>query len=273
MESRVNRAEETARRIAVVLSAAGNERGLLTLLQPLLASGGRYEVQGVFLEDAEASHAAGLPFVKEVCRVTFSVREFTSDQFERNLALRVRTARRAFSVLAARSGLPHSFRNVRGPGLRLLRETAATADITVFEPVNLRYSGLLRTPPGRHPRRRVAVLLSDAATGPPVLRTALDLAGGDSRDVTVLLSPEDGADTAGLSELAHGLMPRKPAAVRYLRGDEIGALCDATRELGSTVAVLASGCALGPPEAILALREHMPCPVVLVGGASAADAA
>jgi hypothetical protein len=262
----VNRTDETVQRVAVILSAAGSERGLLALLEPLFASGGQFEVQGVFLEDAEASHAANLPFIKEVCRVTYTVREFTSDQFEHNLALRVRTARRAFAVVADRSGLAHSFRNVRGPGIQLLRDAAATADITVFEPAHLRISGLIRAVPGRHPQRRIAALVSDAASAPPVLRAALQLAAGDSRDITVMLAPGDGAETTELLGLVHDALPRKPAAMRFLKGDEIDAMCLAARELGATMAVLSAHRALEPREAFQLLRARMPCPVCLVRG-------
>lgn len=257
-------ADEAVRRVAVIMGSSGSDSRLLALLAPLFENDRSLEVQGVFLEDAEASHAAGLPFVKEVCRVTYSVREFTSDQFERNLALRVRTARRALTVLATRSGLSHSFRNVRGPGLRLLREAAASADITVFEPARLRLSGLVRAVPGRHPQRRIAALLSDAGSAPGVLSTALQLAGGDSRDITVLVAPADGADTADLSGIAQRALPRMPAAMRYLKGEEIAALCEAARELGATVAVLSAQRALALEGAVQALRAQMPCPVCLV---------
>ena len=80
-----NRAEHKPRRIAVILGTGGSGRNLLNLVMPLLARDREIEMQGVFLEEAEVQHAAELPFVKELCRVTFSVREFTSDQFERSL--------------------------------------------------------------------------------------------------------------------------------------------------------------------------------------------
>jgi len=265
----VTATDATVQRVAVIMGSSGSGRGLPTLLAPLLESGRRYEMQGVFLEESNASHAAGLPFVKEVCRVTFSVREFTSDQFERSVALRVRTARRAFSVLAARTGLPHTFRNIRGARVRLLREVAEASDITVFEPEHLLLPRLVRAMPGRHPQRRIVALLSDPQSTPEVLRTALLLAAGDSRDINVLLAPADGSDTAGLMEQALKQLPRKPAALRFLKGDELEALCTTSRELGATIAVLSARRALERDGSIQALSQGMPCPVCLVRTAEA----
>ena len=256
------------RHVAVIMGSPASGRSLLALLAPLFESGDHFEVQGVFLEDSDASHAAGLPFVKEVCRVTFSVREFTSDQFEHNLALSVRTARRTFSVLAARTGLPYSFRNVRGSGGHVLGEAAAAADITVFEPAHLRLSGLVRAMPGRHPQRRIVALLSDSHSAPDILETALRLAAGDSREVTVLLAPAEGVDAAGLRDLVHRVLPRQPATLRYLKGEPFAGLCDVTRELGATLAVLSARSALAAPGSLQLLRAGMPCPVCLVSDRS-----
>lgn len=268
----MTRADDRVRHVAVIMGSPASGRSLLGLLAPLFESGGRFEVQGIFLEDADASHAAGLPFVKEVCRVTFSVREFTSDQFERNLAINVRTARRTFSVLAARSGLPYSFRNVRGPGNRVLGDAASAADITVFEPAQLRLSSFIRAVPGRHPQRRIVALLADSGNAPEILATALQLAGGDSREVTVLLAPQDGVDTADLRDQVQHLLPRKPAALRYLKGDPFTGLCGTARELGATLAVLSARYTLEQPGALQRLRAGMPCPVCLVGDSAVSEA-
>jgi hypothetical protein len=269
----VTATDDRVRHVAVIMGSPASGRSLLGLLAPLFQGGGRFEVQGVFLEDADASHAAGLPFVKEVCRVTFSVREFTSDQFERSVALNVRTARRTFSVLAARTGLPHSFRNVRGSGSRVLGEAAAAADITVFEPAQLRLAALVRAVPGRQPQRRIMALLADAPSAPDVLATALQLAGGDSREITVLLAPDDGADTAELRDLVQRELPRMPAALRYLKGEPYAALCDEARASGATLAVLSARSALEQPGSLQLLRAGMPCPVCLVSHLAAREAA
>ena len=74
--------EKSTRRIAVILGSGGSGRNLMDLVLPLLVRDREVEMQGVFVEEAEVQHAAELPFVQELCRVTFSVREFTSAQFE-----------------------------------------------------------------------------------------------------------------------------------------------------------------------------------------------
>jgi len=132
-----NPPEKVTRRVTVILEVGGSSRNLLDVVLPLLGPDKAVEMQGVFLEEAELKHAADLPFVKELCRVTFSIREFNSDQFERALALRMRTAQRALSVLAKRAGVAHSFRNVRGSAISLLVETANQSDITIFKPARM----------------------------------------------------------------------------------------------------------------------------------------
>ena len=89
MAMMANPPDKAPRRVAVILGTGGSGRKLLDLVLPLLLRDREIEMHGVFLEEAEVQHAAELPFVKELCRVTFSVREFTSDQFERSLALRM----------------------------------------------------------------------------------------------------------------------------------------------------------------------------------------
>jgi len=259
-----NRPERPARRVAVILGTGGSARTLLDLLLPLLASDRRIEMQGVFLEEAEVQHAAELPFVKELCRVTFSVREFTSDQFERSLTLRMRSAQRALSVLARRTGVAHSFRNIRGPAVRLLRETASTSDITIFEPARWPET---TTPPVRSPRRppRIVVAVGDLESARRALLAASHLAQGDAGRICVLATGSAAEAPSALNSVCQEVLQGSPAGLRSVpTAGGVRALVKAARAEGAALLVIAATDDLLEPEVLQMLREHLRCPICLV---------
>lgn len=258
-------ADNAPRRIAVILGSGGSGRSLLDLVPLLLAHDRQVEMQGVFIEEAEVQHAAELPFVKELCRVTFSVREFNSDQFERALSLRMRTARRALAVLARRIGVTHSFRNVRGPAISLLLEAASGSDITVFEPAGMRAAAAsqpMRRPRGR---QRIAVAIPDLESGRRALAAAARLAADETSVITGLAVPEVMRDKTDMSRVWHELLPRRPLRVQVLP-EESGllALVDAVHREGATLFVAAATEAFLQPAALQVLRERLRCPICLV---------
>ena len=211
-----------ALRIAVILGTSGSGRDLLDKVQPLLGKERDVEMQGVFIEEAEVRYAAELPFVQELCRVTFNVREFTNDQFEKALALRMRTARRALDLLASRAGITHTFRNVRGTALSLLRETAENADITVFEPSRLYAAG---SPAGIQ-RRNIVAVVTDPAAVAEVICTALRLAGGRAEMLSVIMFLRSGISAAGLDQAVREVMNGQPVQTRVAGDGDALAIVD-----------------------------------------------
>ena len=257
--------EKSPRRIAVILGAGGSERRLLELVIPLLAVDPRIEMQGVFLEEAEVRHAAELPFVQELCRVTFSVREFTSDQFEHALALRMRSARRALSVLARRTGVAHSFLNVRGPGVLLLREAASAADITLFEPARFRATAL--SPPqraGRPAPPRIAVVIEEAESGRRALVAAAHLADGKLDRLSLLVAPSVPLDALDPGRLPAVLRRGRPGRVAPLPAGGVRALVDAINAQNVGLLVIGATDNFLQPAILQALRERLRCPICLV---------
>jgi hypothetical protein len=257
--------EKVPRRIAVILGAGRSGHNLLDLVLPLLSRDREIEMHGVFLEEAEVQHAAELPFVKELCRVTFSVREFTSDQFERALTLRMRTAQRALAVLARRTGVVHSFRNIRGPAVRLLSETARASDITVFEPARMIAPPAAQPLAGRRPSRRIVVAIGDLESGRKALLAAIHLAEGDARRLSVLATVTVARDRAALDSLFRKVVPGQPMRVRIIP-DEGGVLrlVDAVRAEGAGLFVIATTEELLEPANLHFLREKLRCPICLV---------
>jgi len=259
-----NAPENRTRRIAVILGTGGSSRKLLDLVLPLLGSDRDIEMQGVFLEEAEVQHAAELPFVKELCRVTFSVREFTSDQFEESLNLRMRSARRALAVLARRAGVVHSFRSVRGPAVSLLRETAAASDIMVFEPPSMIAAAMTQAARMRRPQQRIVVAIADLETGSRALLAAVHLAGGRMERVSVILTAASAVDEAALERVFRELLPGRPARVRTISGSGAQSLVEAARAEAATMFVIGASEDMIEPGALRSLREHLRCPICLV---------
>jgi hypothetical protein len=256
--------DQTTRRVAVILEPGGFSGNLLEVVLPLLGRDKAIEMQGVFLEEAELRHAADLPFVKELCRVTFSVREFNSDQFERTLALRMRTARRALSVLAKRAGVAHTFRNVRGSAVGLLAETASQSDITIFEPARMIAAAMRPRPQTPPALRRIVVAVSDPDSGERALLAASHLAGGEMGRLTVVLPSSVANDRDAVNRLFRGFLPGRPGRVRTVR--EIGAiaLIETAQAEGAGMLVVGATPELMAPDTLQFLRQRVRCPVCLV---------
>ncbi len=260
---KANPPEKIIRRVSVILGPGGSSRNLLDVILPLLGRDKAVEMQGVFLEEAELKHAADLPFVKELCRVTFSVREFNSDQFDRVLALRMRTAQRALSVLAKRAGVAHSFRNVRGSAVNLLLETASQSDVTVFEPVRTMAAAMSSRPYKARSAPRIVVAFGDLESGRGALVAASHLAGGDMSRLTVLLTPAAATDAEELEHLV-ALLPARPGRVRTMSRLNVGSLIESVQSESASMLVLGATAEFMDPDILRILRQRLRCPVCLV---------
>lgn len=256
--------DKATRRVAVVLGPGGSSRNLLDVILPLLGRDKAIEMHGVFLEEAELKHAADLPFVKELCRVTFSVREFNSEEFDRVLALRMRTAQRALSVLAKRAGVTHSFRNVCGSATALLLETASQSDITVFEPARTMATAMSGRPARAKARLRIVVVVNDLETGGRVLTAARHLANGDAGRLAVLLMPAAADDPQALEQLFSTTLSSRPGSARTLPRFDTDSLIKAVQAEGASMLVIAATPELLEPQALGLLRQRLRCPICLV---------
>jgi len=224
--------DTVTRRVAVVLGTSGSGQQLLNVLQPLLGKDTEIDLQGVFIEDDELQRAVALPFSKELCRLTLSVREIQSARFERTIALQTRTAHRAIAGLARRMGVSHTFHKVRGSTISLLLETAHSADITVFEPLRI-FAASPIAPPAHtsRPKQRIVFAVDDPAT---------------------------------LDRLVSDLLPTAPARILLSPGSEIQNLIAATRAERADMLVLGTSEKLLKPESLRLLMEQLRCPICLV---------
>ena len=257
--------DAVTRRVAVVLGSSGSGQQMLNFLQPLLGINTEIDLQGVFIEDKELQRAVALPFSKELCRLTLSVREIQSARFERTVALQTRTAHRAIVGLARRMGVSHSFRKVRGSTLSLLRETAHSADITVFEPLRI-FAASPITPPVHtsRPQQRIVVAVDDLVTAAETLFAAAVLAEGEMHRISVLLTTATATGLAALDRLISDLLPAKPKRILLLPGTGIRNLIATARAERADMLVLGASEELLKPESLRLLIEQLRCPICMV---------
>lgn len=260
----MNVPEIAVRRIAVLLGPGGASRFLLDCLRPLLLTDRDVELQGMFMREAAVRHAAELPFVKELCRVTFAVREFDGVQFERALSLRIRTARQALTLLAEHTGAEHSFRDVEGSAVELLQQAIAAADITAFEPARPQISPTLTKYRQHSGKRRVAVLLTEPELGKPTLRAAAMLCGGDLSCLYVLLLPGPDVKMDALRGLLRDMRIGNPARVRAIDGGDFNDLALSLRDVCASIAVVPASPEMTDRNGLQFLRGQVRCPVCIV---------
>jgi hypothetical protein len=257
--------DKVTRQIAVVLGTSGSDQPLLDVLRPLLDKDAEINLQGVFVVDDELQQAAALPFTKELCRLTLSVREIQSARFERTIALRTSIARKAVAGLALRMGVPHTFRKVQGSTVSLLRETVHSADITVFEPLRI-FAAPPVTPPvhTRRSQQRIVVAIDDLAMGARALIAASLLAEGEMRRISVLLIATAPAEQEALHRMISKLLPSEPASIQLLSTPGVQHLIAAVRAENAGMLVLGASEKLVKSESLRSLREQLQCPVCLV---------
>lgn len=254
--------DTVARRVAVILGMGRSGHVLLDVLRPLLGEDSEIDLQGVFIVDDELQSAASLPFVKELCRLTLSVQEFQHTHLERSVAMRTRTARKAIAGLARRMGISHTFRDVRGSTVALLQETVHSADITVFEPLQIFTAPPLARPvQPRRPRQRIVVAIDDPDTAAKTLAAAGMLSKGEMHRISILLATTNPAKREALTRMIKELLP---AAMVLLSEPGIKHLIAAARAEGAGMLVLGASKEALKPESLQSLREQLHCPICLV---------
>jgi hypothetical protein len=176
----------------------------------------------------------------------------------------MRTARQALAVLADRAGVSHTFQDVKGSAVGLLRQAISEADITVFEPARPPLTSALPTAQGPGSGPRVVALLSDTETSLGVLRTAARLARGDLSRLAVLLLQAPGDGAASLRKAFRGQLGGEPGHVRLVVGDDFNDLALTLRELFASMLVVPATPGMTRQKSLQFLREQVRCPVCVV---------
>jgi len=155
------------RRITVVQEPARAARALDAVAEAAAAL--EAELLGLFLEDVELLHFAGLPFAREIGASSAQQRGLDVQTMERRLRFQAEEARRALAAAVEGKPLRWSFRVERGSVPAQLRKALADADLVI-----------LLGDHGERSLRRSAALLSAAefssASAPALERLAHALA-------------------------------------------------------------------------------------------------
>ena len=184
------------RRILMAVDASARGRSALDLALELSRES-RAEWRGLFVEDLDLFHLAGLPFVREMAATFASGRPLDPLRLEQSLRRQAQQVQRYLADSAARVGAPWSFQVVRGHFTRELLTQSQNFDLCIVG----REGPLAIT--GRKPvvsAGAVLVVLGNTPAGLRTLRVASRLAHAINRKLLVL-EPESrtaGVDFAGL---------------------------------------------------------------------------
>lgn len=278
-----NKPDFTIKRILVALDASTHSLAALKAAAELAASL-HAELIGLFVEDENLLHLAGLPFAHEVRSPSATSEPIDSDKMEQDLHLQASQARYALEEAAARVNARWTFKVVRGQVTSAVLAEALKADLLAMGRVSrplMRKSRLGSTARAASAGTRRSVLLmphsgalnypvlvtydgSKAAKQALMAATRLAQASGDMLNVLLLYEAEAEAESLqkevsewledrGLTADYHGL-PQATVS-------ELARLVEAAE---NCVLVLGGEDQLMRAESIQELLDRTDCPVMLV---------
>lgn len=275
--------ELNIRRILVALDSSTHSLAALQAAAELAASL-HAELIGIFVEDENLVHLAGLPFAHELRSPAAKRRPMSSEAMERQLHLQAAQARHALEKAAERVNAQWSFRTIRGQVTPSILSAALDADLValgrVSRPLHFR-SRLGSTARAAFMKtdRSVLVMQQGSDLSYPVLVTydgsnaaqqalaaAAKLAhfSGDKLNV-LLLSAEIEQATPLRDEVSAWLDERSLSAeFHWLPEPTVGKLAEVVRSSENCMLVLGGDNPLLSAEAIQELLDETDCPVMLV---------
>ncbi|MFZ0546616.1 MAG: universal stress protein [Candidatus Promineifilaceae bacterium] len=270
------------RRILVALDASTHSLAALKAAAEL-AAGLKAELMGLYVEDENLVHLAGLPFATEVRSLSADSRSVNSNEMEVALRLQASQARRAMEAAAVESGAKWSFQVVRGQVTATILKAALEADLLamgrVGRPISSRSRlgssaraamtragrSVLLVKQGRHLHHPILVTFDGSAASRQALTAAAQLAqtAGDTLNVLLL----DGIDKKDVLQQAAAAMlePMGVEAVyRQMAEASVAELVRQIKTAESCVLVLGGDNPLLEAENIQELLDETDCPVMLV---------
>ena len=258
------------RRLTVVLGGGETDAQALTMLNSVLDELAS-EVTGLFLEDADLSRIAELPWSQEISRLTSRAHPLRITDLQRQVRVQAIRAERAVQLSAERVGLKWSFHRMRG---RLSVALQASEDVELLllsaarrmlgaaaETRTLsRSSGLVR----HEAARPIVAVFDGSERAERALRTAVRLANSTHRQLVILL-PGDTED-ALRERRARATVLVGEAQAGFVRVPSAGidALVKALRARSAALCVIAADEALLEESTLGRLREFATCPVLIV---------
>jgi nucleotide-binding universal stress UspA family protein len=275
--------EHAIQRILVALDASTYSLAALEAAAELAAVQSA-ELVGLFVEDENLIHLAGLPFAREVRGPSARHKSIDSDEMEYDLRLQASQARQALESVATRFRVRWSFHTVRGQVTATLLEAALEADMLAMGRVSRPLSSrsrlgstaraamtktersLLLMPHGRNLSYPILVTYDGSAAAGQALEAAARMARAGGNHLTVLLL----ADTLQKAEslrkkVVEQLQERGPEAqLDWMPQATVEKLIEITQSVQDCVVVLGGENPLLRADAIQELLDATDCPVMLV---------
>lgn len=263
-------ARTEVRRLTVVLGGGETDAQALAMLNSVLDELAS-EVIGLFLEDADLSRIAELPWSQEISRLTSRAQPLRITELQRQVRVQAIRAERAVQLSAERVGLKWSFHRMRG---RLSAALQASQDVELLllsaarrmlgaaaEARALSRSlGLVR----HETARPIVAVFDGSERAERALRTAVRLANSTHRQLLILL-PADTEDALRERRArATVLLGEARAGFLTVPSAEIDALVKALRARSAALCVIAADEALLEESTLGRLREFATCPVLIV---------
>jgi nucleotide-binding universal stress UspA family protein len=275
--------EPTIRRILVALDASPHSQAALEAASDL-ADALKAELVGIFVEDVNLLHLAGLPFAREVGYPSGTERPLDSPSMERELRIQAEQARQTLAGVAVRRQIQWSFRVVRGQVATELLIAAQEADLLALGRASwastrrVRLGATARVVVAQAPRPVLLLqhghaicqpvqLVYDASSGArQALATAVQLAALTGAHLTVMLvmdAPESGPHLQ--EEVDDRLQVQQVKGhYRQLVDPTAEELAQALRRAGGGTLIISADHPLLEGEGLPTLLDAMDCSVVLV---------
>jgi hypothetical protein len=255
-------------RILVMLGSIDSDRAALDALSRL-AGKTPTAILGMFVENIELLTLAELPIAREYCLLTHVERRLQIPDIERQFRIQSRAAQQALAEIAARLGVPLSFRTVRGTITTLLRESLAETDLMLFGAGRsaLRMPGGFYRSDRVHPYRQkqaVSVVFDGSDGSSRALQVALQIAPDDNVPLTVILTARDSKHLSSLTDQASRLAGTRSLHVVTLVNPAWRDVIEKAYAQHNAALVVAITADLLQEENLERLRNELNCPVVLV---------
>ena len=271
------------KRILVALDASEANRSALQAAMRL-ASQLQAELQAVFVEDINLLRLAELPFAREMMPGSRQARRITLTDMERQIAEQAARLRQLVEAMAAQSQIKAEFKILRGQvsnelcmatrqmdllilgkSTQLLQRSLKLGTVAqdVLATVNCT---VLLLQYGASIDRPVAILYEGSETSQRALQLAIHLAHGDHDQLKVIFPAVSAQKLQELQQQVQSLTRSHGIDVGHvlLGSNSSDALLQAITQSNSRVLVLEASSEGLNPEAIRALVQQSPIPVIVM---------
>jgi nucleotide-binding universal stress UspA family protein len=274
--------ELTIRRILVALDASTHSLAALDAAAELAASLNA-ELLGIFVEDENLLHLAGLPFSQELRSPSATSQPMNSEAMEQQLHLQAAEARWALEKAAKRVDAKWSFRVIRGQVTPSVLSAALDADLVamgrVSRPLHARSRlgstaratskssrSVLLMPQGSDLSYPVLVTYDGSQAALQALEAAAKLARLSGDKLNILLLTEEYDQTKPLKDEVSTWLDERDlsAEFHWIPDASVAKLTEMVQMAEDCVLVLGGDNPLLQADAIQELLDETDCPVMLV---------